>query len=400
MAKPSGAKSLKTLQATVEQAGEHLSIRWEIDEDGGQIWEPYEISLDEIHVRTNAVLDALKRLEATDWSDMSGAEQQPNLRNLVEVGLLQYETIITGHGRTAGIAKQFRDWFETEVASQNGEWRIQVVHHQYDAPLICWGLTFTPMKGLDLNSLSTDWEDYQGFWAVSLKLACRGVLLKQGDRITEPFQGFEGRVPITLDVDEDLLDDYKASMSEDDWLRVSGQFPNTIHRVLETSRSNELQNVFWYVSLEQESGVYIIDDDELSINTVRKARDNLSRILVMFLDGDSVIRGRRGMSWVETLLHKGRTGLISTEVDIKNPQLTYFGWQFYRYVISAKKPLIEAIYDARLHQDFWPKSLLYGVYCDPLRIYFIPPPDGEIKAADNFIDFVLTHREGNFNMEG
>lgn len=398
MAKTSSDASPRTLQATIGQSGDYLDIRWEIDEEGGKIWQPYKIELEAIQRCSTEVLEGLGRLENIDWAEQSGAELQPCLRAIVEAGMRQYEVIMTGQHRTAEAARDFRDWFESEVAPKSDRWRIQVVHHQYDAPLICWGLTFTPLADIEGNKLGTGWEDYQHFWSVSLKLACRGFLLRQADQLPGKLGDYETKVPVTVEVSDELIEEYKKK-TESEKFSIGEQISNTVRSFEGTARRNELQNVFWYVFLEQEDNAYVIDNDELTSNSIRKARNNVSKIFIMFLDGHSVIRGERGTRWVETLLHKGRTGLISTEVDINNKQLCYFGWEFLKYVLGRQgddgktKPLIEAIHEAR--EVFWPKSLLYGVYCDPLHIYFQPPPEGEINAADDFLKSAMGFKERN-----
>lgn len=389
----------RTLQATIEQSGDSLSVRWEFDEEDGKIWQSYKIKLDEIQRSSDEILDGLRRLEAIDWSDPTGAALQPCLRKLVKAGKRQYEVLMTGDGRTAEFAKEFREWFESEVAPNSANWRVQVVHHQYNSPLICWGLTFTPLQSKDSDALGTDWEDYQNFWSISLKLACRGILLKRADQMQLRLGDYETKVPVTVEVSDELINQYEQAVGEAEHFSVREQISNTVKSFEKTSERNELQNVFWYVFLGQEDNALVIDDDELTSNSIRKARDNISKVFVMFLDGHSVIRGKRGTRWVETLLDKGRTGLISTEVDINNQDLVYFGWEFLKFVLarpeddaipnSKTKPLIEAIHEAR--KEFWPKSLLYGVYCDPLHIFFQPPPEGEIKAADDFLTGAMGH---------
>ena len=92
---------------------------------------------------------------------------------------------------------------------------------------------------------------------------------------------------------------------------------------------------------------------------------------------------------MRTMLEIGRTGLIAAETDIKKDELLHFGWTLLKFILESKLPLIDAIDKARKTDKFWPKSILYGVYCDPVNIYFNPPPEEEIEKADRFLNFVM-----------
>ena len=394
MGNKGSSEAKPTLQARIETSGEHVTIMWEVYAEDGKTWQPYKVTLEDLQRASDATLNRLKELEACDWLDISGAEVRPLLLNLAEAGIRQYEVLMTGadnDDKSQKNAHDFREWFEKNVAPNSSEWRIQIVHHQYNAPLISWGLTFTPIPDKDLRNLSTDWNDYQNFWANGFKLACRGALLHEADRLPHLIKDFEAKIAITVEVsDEELLEHHNALDAEDQ-LEGGEKIANSVRLFEMLSKKYEEHNMFWYVSLEREDNSYVVDDDELTLASIQKARDRTNKIFVMFFDGDSVLRSKRGARWVNEMLDKGRTGMISAEVDIRNKQLTYFGWEFLKHTIYAQKPLIAAVHEAR--EAYWPRSLLYGVYCDPLHIYFEPPPANDVTMADGFLKSVKSLRQ-------
>ena len=383
-----------TLQATVEKSGDKVSVLWEADSKSGKRWKEYDVLLDDLQHTSSAAVKVLRDLESCDWEDKSESAIRPLLGKLASAGMRQYEVLMSGdssHQRSMDAAKEFRTWFEDEVAPNSEQWRIQIIHKQYEAPLVCWGLTFTPISQKELRKLTTDWKDYSNFWVNSFCLACRGLLAREADRLPELLPIHRSQIALTVEVSDDHVAEHRQTLKQEDQLEGGGKVANSVRLFEMISKQYEEYNLFWYVSLERADNAYVVDDDELTLSSIQKARDNTSQVFIMFLDGDSVIRSKRGTRWVNELLDKGRTGLISSEIDIKNEQLTHFGWEFLKYVIYTSKPLIDAVHEARKH--FWPRSLLYGVYCDPLHIYFEPPPDADVRLADGFLESLRNLRQ-------
>lgn len=383
----------RTLQATLERSGDHIAVRWEIDEPEGEKWRRYSVSLRDVLRCADEVQEALDHLANADWADQSGAEVQPRLKSLAKAGSKLYNALMHGDPmarRSEETANKFRSWFEEAVLADTDNWRVQVVHHQYDAAMVPWGLTFSPIDDEEYEDLTLDWKDYKNFWAMSLNLSCRGVLRKEADRFTR-IRDIDTTIALTVEAGEDVMEFHKKNLPDFDEDEIDGRLAKRVKDFEKISKEHELYNVFWYVFLNQAEGGYFLDDDELTISAIKKAKANIGKIFIMFLDGNAVIRGERGVKWVDTLLDKGRTGLIATEADVKNPQLTHVGWRFLKWIIRSEKPLIDAVHSARI--KFWPKSLLYGVYCDPLRIYFNPAPEEEIKLADRFLKSIEKFRQ-------
>ena len=390
-------KTAKTLMLILADASDCIRVRWALEnvtpeeQEALQGMGDYRIPLSKLAESSDAVREKLEDLEDCDWSETEEARDGRNLRlrNLARAGIDLYETLMQGdpeHRVSLKTAKAFRRWFEETVLPVPDDWRIQVVHQEYDAPVIPWGFVYAPTGESLPAEGGQNGEAYDGFWALRFRLACRGINRMDADRKYNKRDPVEAKLALTLNIDEDDVNAYgKGNIGDKEDVRE--RLSRDVATFEKFPRAYSEYDIFWYIFLNKgESGGYRLADREIDDALIERLTDMIGNLMIMFLDGNAVIRGERGVKWVHAMLQLGRTGLIASETDIKNEQLDGFGWSMWKSILESERPLIEAIDAAR--REFWPKSLLYGIYCDPLNIYFAPPPEQEIGKADRFMDHV------------
>ena len=177
------ARDKNTLEANISRTGNYISVKWIARGEKLKDWEDYEDYLIPIRAVISCSKDLreiLAGLEGCDWTEQGDSLRLSKLRELAARGTELYHLLLTGTAEKESsqrIARKFRKWFENTVAPDQENWRIQIVHHQYDTLVIPWGLVFTPLADDgDTEKLSLDFDDYNNFWAHSFRLAVRGTL--------------------------------------------------------------------------------------------------------------------------------------------------------------------------------------------------------------------------------
>lgn len=388
MSLQTSAPEPKTLQVVLDAMDDKVRANWSMPEQNRH-WDSYSVSASDLSQRAHEIHQCLQELEDINWEDSAEAILIPILRRLADAGSGLYQSLLTGHPndpQSRRSAQNFRGWFEREVIpSAFGTWRIQVVHKSYEAPIVPWGLTFTPLsEDRSIDKLTASYEDLGNFWSISYLLACRGILSNQSHNLDQKRD--TASIVVTVELDNRSFANYHREVQSNinfDILRE--HLSNSPDSIEELSSHYRSFDIFWYVCLDAESGNYLLQGEEIGNEEIARLEEQIDRdkVVVMLLDGDAVIRGDRGGRWIDAMLKVGRSGLIAAETDIRNPSLRHFGWEFLKFILHRKEPLITAISEAR--REFWPKSLLYGVYCDPLHVYFDPPPEEDIDLVDRFL---------------
>lgn len=382
----------RTLQVKLEYLPDSVSVMWsQLDgQPDGQI-ERYYISKTDLIKRSRDVRDVLTELQACDPdTDDPHAEYAEVLRKLARAGEALYSTLFTAvESDEIGqyVAAEARSWFEEEILAEPEKHRIQFVHSQSNEMIAPWGLVFTPFQEGegDIDALGADFDDYRNFWCNSFRLAC-GAGGSTFDKFDHPRREAMHAICV-MEWEDDEMD---AQQRDRDLIEVHKEVaPKSKDRISALARDHGDVDQFWYFSLratEDGSGYHMGGDLLHSADfkrTLRKHQKSGEHLAVMLLDGDGVIRHDRGATWVQYALELGRSGLIAVETDITNPDLRRFGWHIISYMIRKSdkdRTFIQSI--AEMRRDFWPQSLLYGVYCDPSEVYFDPKPIDFLETVE------------------
>ena len=388
-----------TLQANLDYQQDRVSVTWSVlgDVEDGEV-DRYYISKTELIKRSRAVRDVLTKLQERDPDpDDPEAEYADVLRELARAGEELYNTLfdsVQDDNASQLVAAEFRDWFEDVVVGAPQEWRIQFVHSQSEQMIAPWGLVFTPLPedsgGID--ALGAEFDDYRNFWCNSFRLACGA-----GAGTFEKFAHPKREAMHAICVMEWEEDEIAAQGRDLEFIEVHKEVaPMNKDRLSELARNHDEVDQFWYFSLratEDGSGYHLGSEMLHSadfVRTLRKHQKSGEHLAVMLLDGDGVIRHDRGASWVQYALELGRSGLIAVETDITNPELRRFGWHLISYMIRKSdkdRTFIQSIGEMR--RDFWPQSLLYGVYCDPSEVYFDPKPIDFLETVERTLNIPM-----------
>jgi hypothetical protein len=105
-------------------------------------------------------------------------------------------------------------------------------------------------------------------------------------------------------------------------------------------------------------------------------------MLMTMFDGDCIMRDRT--DWIEPLMNRLHGGLIVPETDVRLESKRYFGWLFLKEMIQHARSLSDAIAYAR--REHWPRSLIYGFYCNARHVFVDPIPPGALDEMFNEID--------------
>lgn len=397
-------KNSKVLKLTLDfsQPGEIIA-EWNNDPSGSAESEdePWTYNLD-IRQLMAAAADvdlALKSLIALDWGARLPETPRPDykapLQALAEAGMRLRLALMTGKlgDKTSGrAAADFLRWFDESVAgSAPGDWRIEIVNLQHPTQTFPFGLCFDLAPDKDLADLDvTDPNQFNGFWCQGYGLATRGrdptarkMKLKREGIVTmltvqERPDGGKSQIEETAPR-PDL--GFKEEKNKEKGYLIED--PDEYARLVREAVDQQDRDLYIYLSLR--SDMKPDDPNALSIPEVRELRSNADSDVVMLavLDGDAVIRGDRGTAWLEEITAMGQNGLIATEVDIRNKQLLFLGWEVLSDILTSGKTIIDAINDYRRKE--WPLGLIYGVYCNPIHIYVDPPPIPQIESIGQLL---------------
>lgn len=364
--------------------GESIRVRWL--PGGSEALTLYDISRRAVAQAGDMVRERLDALVALPWS---GDSEPPGLalaiQGLADAGANLFEALFTARPgdeasfKGAALAKR---WFEENITTApDGDWVVQIIQTQTETEIVPWGLAYTQLADEALSELNPSFEACRGFWCISLRCAITGATMS--GPAPGRIDSAEFQVGAILEHDDERITRFVEEASGARNASLERLKRQLFKRKADLPELDDL-HVFWYVFLNtSDRGGYRLGEQSLEPADLF---DTSNAIRLLMLDGDAVIRNGRDSRWVEQFLNKSRlTGCIAAEADITNPALRYFGWGILNYLLHARCPLIEAMYDAR--RLFWPQSLFYGVYCNPLQIYIDPPPKSAVEHVDQFIGF-------------
>ncbi|MEO0697714.1 MAG: hypothetical protein AAFY84_16635 [Pseudomonadota bacterium] len=362
-------------------------IRW-TNLSSNRTFDEYFLDVEQLKRATARIRQALHKLQESLNGPLSIDAPEP-LQELALCGVDLYQYLMTCSARRMGheeAAVTFRSWFETEILPNPESWRIEFVIRDVEN-IVPWGLVFSPRPGLDIKQLGTAFPDYEAFWCHSFNTA---VFHKLPDRsrayqtvaadkyIFSLLVEYSDQPILQLDGQSRSSELSRKKQMEKD--RHEAQLDHRVFDYNEQAREflgmydNKTRH-FLYMSLQAEADAYEHD-------SIRDLKEEIpDGELFLLLDGDAVIRGDRGDDWLHTLFDTDWSGLVAAETDIKNPSLHFAGWEFLEALLTHASPLHAMLHKAR--RDFWPASLLYGLYCDPMKLNIEDPPPE---------DFVRVHR--------
>ncbi|MFN4024691.1 MAG: hypothetical protein ACK4MQ_07655 [Hyphomonas sp.] len=374
----------------------------------GYHWPEYLLNVDDL-VRVSAEIDGcLKALVALDWPDMydpsTKKDQYPNynseLLDLARAGMRLKEVLLTGNredDRSGRVARAFADWFAENVSpSKPGDWRIEVLYLDYptsDPRTVPWGLIFEadpekPLKKLD----PTDPVEFGGFWGQRFGLSARGPaeridrIKQKRDKALRMLVVFEQPDGGQGKLEQSALASARPSEAELDIATAEqhiAEDPNSYSDLVYEAVEQTERDTYLYMSLR--SDVRPNTRNAISVPDIKELRGNEKKdvLMLVVLDGDAVIRGDRGLGWLENLMWLGENGLIATEVDVHNKQLRFLGWRVLTHILGSRKPILEAVREFR--EQVWPLGLIFGIYCNPIHVYVDPPPKTLINSISAFL---------------
>lgn len=397
---------VRTLQMTLQHAGDRVSVNWQTT-DGSRNWDPYDVAELGLSMASEKIRRELSDLQNLDWSDAerwqpedAAAMYGDILQRLASAGEDLYKALFTGHPREPASqedAANFRAWFEENVLGEmENAWRIQVVHMNFARAIVPWGLAYAPTLNASKSpeTLDPTYENYSGFWCSKFRLACRGPFANE---ISKPSacDGEMAQFVAVIEAEEDIVDQFSTTARRE-WSSEQGIKPDyVVHEKLDLQKhARSGTDMFWYVSLRAHGGNLTLGGQPIRVHDAMPANEKLN---LMLIDGDAVIRHDRGTDWVKICLNMGESGLIAAETDITNDSMRFFGWEMLKQLVRGREPtrgtqneeaskslpLIDAMEAAR--RELWPRSLLYGVYCNPLHVYLDPAPHRAIETVNGFL---------------
>lgn len=377
------------LTISLEPQPAWIDIQW-LDK-GRRLCERYSIPAAAAEAAGRDVRVALSALEAVPSSSDHDDERVRALRAVAAAGQQLYRVLFSGSDPASHkVATKQREWFEAEVLAEPENWRIQFVQTR-PGRIMPWGLTFTERPGRDLEALGGGIEDYQDFWCISFACATRGSV-PPPKRMS---LSSNVRVGAILEADHSMIENYNNSKKNSDRFQqeMDSLRQNLIgdrqkaEDVIDQSRET---SCYYYVSLKaisdnnenrfDDGGPYTYYGEKISPREILP--EGGEHIRLVLFDGDAVIRHDRGEAWVEFCMQSPQSGCIAVESDVVHPRNRMFGWNIFEYVIKSGKPLLDSVAEAR--EKYWPLSLLYGVYCNPLGVSI----DCSMEDIDPISDFI------------
>lgn len=399
---PKRVKSLKRVQTQslsceINHADDNdlAELTWKLDGKplaGGS----FTVERQRMRDQAAAIREALQRLEQVTptYKKAPQAYADP-LRKLAHAGAGFAKIVIgaVGSDKTKAAAAPFRKWFQDKVVNAPaGSFEIVVTYlnldtvqggvnfeTEEDTPtrtfVAPWHLAFSPAADVDIDDLPPTSEAYAGFWCARFRLAVVTAGQKRDQERYDPALGAaETTIAAALEIDAQRT----KGIRQDVLLQTADQLVK--HRIAHGNNHR-----FYYVRLRDSGGSYMLGGQHIDNYVLDESQhsDRGDRVVITMFDGDCIMRDRP--SWIEPLMMRLRGGLIAPETDVKNSDEPTFGWEFMKATIGHAKALGEAIDDARLR--FWPRSLLYGFYCNARNVYINPPHEMAdfFKDIDDFI---------------
>lgn len=400
---PASAAKILTCSLNHGRGNDAVKLTWKLDDK--------EVAAGTFSVSTAAIRDyatkiraALARLEAISAPfKPSVSEHVDALRNLAKNGEALATLAIGGGEANVGSSPAFYKWFMSKVArAKPGEFEILFIHWNLNtidgrvfvAP---WHLAFTP--GANIDQLAPTPEGFGRFWCLQYRMVA--VTQRYRDIVAmDPLLPNETRISAVLEVGQDRVRSVEQRIHERKKDRASSGGVLRPSELVEASDERSTSHRFNYIwlhpsgdgplGLEHEFVQYAYaNDDYLDKERIRASANVVEqdKFMMTMFDGDCIMRDRT--SWIEPLMNRLRGGLIAPETDIRLESQRLFGWHFLKTMIVHARSLSEAIAYARAHRDHWPRSLIYGFYCNARHVYVEKKPEaalhGLFKEIDNFI---------------
>lgn len=393
----------QVMRLTIETKGQ-MTAMWQKNPDDPSLndpashskWPAYVLDAFELEEAAHDIDEALRSLVGLDWPDMLSIEdaagQRPDsdaeMIALARAGQRLRQALLNSGSpddKTQRVLASLRACFdEIRRDSANGtEWRVEVIYKGFpdrDPRTIPWGLCFETASGEDVAEDGPDPEDLGpsgGFWCQKYCLAVRGVDAHiEKVRAARDHEFVEMALLIEKEaggrsrIEESLQQASHRTRGAEKANEFIAEEPHAYKQLLNEVVGQKQRDTYIYLSLLSEERLG--GKGRIDVPEIKRLRGRESGVVMLVvLDGDAVIRGDRGHSWLENLMAIAENGLIATEVDVDNPALKFFGFQALTHILKSGKPLIKAIHDFRTLT--WPIGLIYGVYCNPLHIYVDPP---------------------------
>lgn len=378
-------------------------------------WPAYRLDDDLLRLRSKEVTQALAALINVGWTYnlgdaravAAGQDYSDAMRRLASAGMKLFNVLASGNEddqKSVRIADSFRAWFFEHVAdSGEGAFEIEVLYTDTPvnegtrrAEVWPWGLMFTPLSEEAFAALDpTDPSSFNRFWCQRYALAVRsgsqtstGLTPRRGDNVRIRVV-LEGKAYNTVETSRVAaransrgraggLGDFAT---QQEFFALNKREYDQLQRESIYAREDD---VFLYISLQSQRDAS--ERGGVDAPAVKQMTKSGDKMMLILLDGDAVIRGDRGVSWLETVMQLGENGLIAVEADITNPVLKFYGWKILREVMEVREPLVQAIRKVRVAN--WPLGLLYGLYCNPLHVYVDPPPKNDIERIQEHMNFL------------
>jgi hypothetical protein len=289
-------------------------------------------------------------------------------------------------GGAKGASPAFYKWFMNRVAdAPEGAYEILIIHRNLDTEgtrkhVAPWHLAFSP--GADIKILSPTAEAFNRFWCLQFRLAVVTPGYVDATRMNPKLSPNETRISAVLEVGQNRTrgTEHKVQ-SEGDGPLVLGS-PG---EVLDYTSRNSMHHQFNYIWLHPSGdGAYRLGGDYIDRQLLEGSQRLVKPeyMLMTMFDGDCIMRDRT--DWIEPLMNRLRGGLIVPETDVRLESKRYFGWLFLKEMIQHARSLSDAIAYAR--REHWPRSLIYGFYCNARHVFVDPIPPGALDEMFNEID--------------
>ncbi len=367
------------LRAAVSKGDDDtIVVAWQVQEDGGDVFDDYEVSRSQLDNASKAVRAVLEDYPAA--LGKGDEELAKTLHTLAKQGQELFNALVSpapsASSATRAAANTFRDWFEANVrGSPEGKWRIEILTTD-TSNVYPLGFAFTPPEGWSPGEKDVSYDTYSAFWSCSFQL-CTYHIERHAPRQT----------------DLDLLSKSVSLYVE--------KYDDSFRKYTEEYKTNEAKTDKLYLTREQMIGgaetyydwhhiMYVLlrhDGKEPRLTAIPRTLHEHSLRFVL-LDGDAVIRGDRGKNWPEAMLKGAWDGVIAIETDLPNHDNGFPGWDFLKAAVGA--PLMESL--LRVRRETWPAGLMYGIYC-PLVAWAVAPVElGELEHLDTILAEVQRKR--------
>jgi hypothetical protein len=86
---------------------------------------------------------------------------------------------------------------------------------------------------------------------------------------------------------------------------------------------------------------------------------------IVFFNSCDTARFQEDSRWLTHAWNNGLRGFVGTEVEVPAAAAWRFGIDFLKNLFSGQGTVLETMEALRFEGDYWPLTLLYGIYADP-----------------------------------